>query len=367
MKIGVLTFHCAHNYGAMLQTYATQKLLEAAGHQVEIIDYRPSYLTEPFKRLRLSRIRKTDGTFSLRHLLAEILLLPFRFVRYAAFDRFMKRRLNLTGRVYPDTFACTYDVIVFGSDQVWNIRQTGGSFDRMYFGDFKSGKGKCRYVADAVSLETDMLGEEHVQYLRQVLPGFDALSARERTIADWLSQYSSSAVMHIQDPVIQLDPVFWRELAGQNPVRKPYLLLYNMMQDDSIRPFAVRIAKERGLEVIEIKSVLEAKDILRARQAVGVEDFVSLFASASFVVTSSFHGTAFSIIFRKPFYCFSFGNSKDLRAKSLLESAGLSERMLPVGSEVPSCTDIDYTETEPLIEKMRARSASFMIDSITER
>ena len=118
---------------------------------------------------------------------------------------------------------------------------------------------------------------------------------------------------------------------------------------------------------MEIKSVLDVKDVLRTRQTVGVETFLGLFASASFVVTSSFHGTAFSIIFRKPFYSFSFGSSKDLRVKSLLASAGLSERMLPVGSDVPSDTYMDYTKSDDLLKKMRDKSAGFIMDSIGAR
>ena len=248
MKIGVLTFHCAHNYGAMLQTYATQELLRAAGHEVEIIDYRPSYLTEPFKRVRWSRIRKVDGSFSISHLIAEMILLPFRFVRYGAFDRFMRRRLNLSQRTDLESFKGNYDVIVFGSDQVWNIRQTGGDFDRMYLGDFNFEKGLRKYIADAVSMETDLMGESQIGYLKRVLPGFDALSAREASIAEWLESHTDLKVEHIQDPVLQLSPEKWKELAKPIAARKPYLLLYSMIHDARIRPFAEAIAKQQYAE-----------------------------------------------------------------------------------------------------------------------
>ena len=80
-KIGILTFHCAHNYGAVLQTYATQKLLSDAGHDVEVVDYRPDYLVEPYRRFKTSRFVGKDVVSTLRHIVSEILLIPVRAAR----------------------------------------------------------------------------------------------------------------------------------------------------------------------------------------------------------------------------------------------------------------------------------------------
>ena len=366
MKIGILTFHCAHNYGAMLQTYATQELLSSAGHDVEVIDYRPSYLTVPYRWFSLSRIRKSDGSFSVRHLLAEMVLLPFRYVRYHRFQHFMTSRLNLSAEVVPDTFTGNYDAIVFGSDQVWNLRQTGGRFDSMYIADFRFPKGNRKYIADAVSMEPDRVDSALRQQLSDAICRFDAVSAREKGIVSWLNTFSPKEFVHIQDPVLHIDSIRWKELAPQVVNKRPYLLVYRMMNHKNIDPFVDELASRLGLDVCEILSEPDARNILKARQTESVENFVGYFANASFVVTTSFHGTAFSLIFGKQFCSFSFGDSRDLRVRSLLESLGISDRMIPVDNPVIPIEDINYEEVSARLACLRKESSEFILKAVSD-
>lgn len=364
MKIGILTFHCAHNYGAMLQTFATQEMLRAAGHDVKVIDYRPPYLTEPYRWFRASRIRKKDGSFSIIHLLAEIVLLPIRYVRYHRFNRFMTQRFNLSERVEYSDFKGDYDVIIIGSDQVWNLRQTRGEFDKMYVADFPFPKSRRIYIADAVSFEPDLIDIRQKEVLCETIIRFDTLSARESDMVEWLNEFSPKKFAHIQDPVFQLNPEKWLELTKAGRTKKPYLLLYRMMDHQSILPFANKLAYNLGLEVIEILSEPDALKLGKARQTVSVEDFLTLFAQASFVVTTSFHGTAFSLIFEKPFYTFDFENSKNLRIRSLLDSLHLNDRMLKLGAEVPAEVPIDYNEVRNSISIIRRNAADFILEAV---
>lgn len=365
MKIGILTFHCAHNYGAMLQTYATQEILKSAGHEVEIIDYRPRFLTEPYKRIRPSRIRSRNGGISLIHVASEIILFPFRCIRYSAFMNFMNRRLNLSGQVDRDTFEGEYDAIIVGSDQVWNIRHNKGKFDPMYLADFRFPKKDRIYIADAVSLELDLIGPEEKDVLREAVGRFDALSVREEFLVDWFRKMTSKEFTHIQDPVLQLDPDKWMKLVSPHRHRKPYVFVYRMVDHESITPFVKKLAARYDYDIIEVQAFPNAKTLHRSRQAVGVEEFLSLLSGAAFVVTTSFHGTAFSVIFQKPFYCFSFGYSVDTRVRSLLDSIRLGERMLPIGSDLPDDVSCDYANAVKLLEQQRIRSRSFILDHLS--
>lgn len=366
MKVGILTFHCAHNYGAMLQAYATQELLRGAGHQVEVIDYRPSYLTDPYRWFSLSRVRKADGSFSIKHLLAELCLLPVRYIRYARFDSFMTKRLNLSGRVRYESFTGDYDVIVIGSDQVWNLRQMNGRFDRMYLADFPFDKNSRRYVADAVSLEPDLVDSTLKEELSCAIARFDALSAREIDMVGWLDSLTTKKFVHIQDPVFHIDPHRWYQFASPVSRRRPYLLVYRMAKQDKIDPFISHLAEDLHIDIVEVQSSPEATKLFSYGQTVSVEDFLGLIANAAFVITSSFHGTAFSLIFRRQFYYFTFGNNKDLRVKSLLESLDLTDRMLEPGASVAETGNIDYDEVDAKISILRKASAEFVLNAVSD-
>lgn len=360
-KIGILTFHCAHNYGAVLQAYATQRLLSDAGHQVEVIDYRPDYLTVPYKRVRFSRLEGKNGRFCFRHLVSETLLLPYRCVRYNAFNRFIENRLKLSDRVTPESFMGDYDVIIVGSDQVWNPEMTGGAYDRMYLADFPFDKGERRYVADAVSLSS---GTDNVSALVDGMKNFDVVSVRESSHAEKLSELSSKTVSHIQDPVLQVSPDVWHELSDVPKLDKPYILVYRLRNHDSIDVFVKELARRKGAEIVEVLAFPDGRRLLNAKQAVSVERFLGLIKGAECVVTTSFHGTAFSLIFARPFYCFEFSDAKDARMKSLLESVGMSDRMLSLGSAVPEDNDINEKALAEKLEDIRKESGEFILKSV---
>ena len=364
MKIGILTFHCAHNYGAMLQTYATQELLRSNGFDAEVIDYRPSYLIEPYKWFRLSRIRKADGSFSFMHLLAEIVLLPIRYIRYRRFEKFVSDRLKLSPAVSYEDFKGNYDVILIGSDQVWNVRQTGGILDRMYIADYLFEKKDRKYIADALSMEPDAFSAKDVDWILSALDRFDVITARESTVAQWLSGLSRIQCVQIPDPVFHVKPDVWHLLAKAPRRTKPYLLVYSLRDHVKVSSFVHRLAKQLGLEVVEILSSPDAGKFFHGRQAVSVEEFLGLFAHASFVVTTSFHGTAFSLIFKRPFYSFIFGDSKDSRVMSLLQSLDLTDRMLRLDTTVNDAGSIDYDRVTVELEKMRNSATDIILKSV---
>ena len=140
MKIGILTFHCAHNYGAVLQCYALQEMLKGMGHTVEIIDYRPDYLRMPFDVINLHRIQSRNLLRLVKSIILETLSLSQRIIRHRKFDSFIKYYLNLSRSV---GISSDYDVYVMGSDQIWNPKITNG-FDGVYFGYLPFPKAKNR-------------------------------------------------------------------------------------------------------------------------------------------------------------------------------------------------------------------------------
>ena len=155
MRVGILTFHCAHNYGAVLQCYALQEVLRGMGNEVEVINYCPSYLTDVYKVVNIHRVLSRNPLRMAKRSIVEVLTLSNRIRRYRGFDRFINSWLTLSASrdVTPD-----YDVYVMGSDQIWNPSLTHG-FDGRFFGDFPFPKEGRKYVSYAASMEaTDLSG-----------------------------------------------------------------------------------------------------------------------------------------------------------------------------------------------------------------
>ena len=162
MRIGILTFHCAHNYGAMLQCYALQEYLVAQGHEVSVVDYRPDYLTHGYVRHALHHWISRNPLRAVKRLLTEPFLYRTRGKRWDGFDRFMRTKLHLTP-YHPASDNVTFDLIIVGSDQIWSTRLTGEKFDPVFFG-----KGlACRSVSYAASMSPCCLSADERKALAE--------------------------------------------------------------------------------------------------------------------------------------------------------------------------------------------------------
>ena len=363
-KIGILTFHCAHNYGAVLQTYATVRLLADAGHEVEVIDYRPDYLVKPYRRFDLSRFYGKDIISTCRHLVSECLLFPVRLARYSAFEMFINGRFNLSERVTPGTVENRYDTVLIGSDQVWNKKITGGSLDGMYFADPALWKNQSRFIADAVSMESETLSDSDASYIKNIHERFSALSVRESQLSSLLDSRCGVKARHVQDPVIQVNPQVWKEIARPQRASRPYILVYRLRDHHTIDPFVKKLASRTGAEVVEVTPFPDGRKLVKARQCESVEGFLGLLAGASYVVTTSYHAMLFAVIFSRPFYCFRFGTGQDTRQASFLKSVGLEDRMLSLGDDVPEDDGCDFSEAMVRLEELRRESSEFILNSL---
>lgn len=354
MRIGILTFHCAHNYGAVLQCYALQEVLKGMGHAVEVIDYRPIYLTRAYKIISLHRIFSYNPLRFVKRFISECLSLPKRVKRFRKFDAFMNEYYNLSSR---REISSDYDVYIMGSDQIWNPKITKG-FDGYYFGYFPFSKGERKYVAYAASMETDHLSESAKEYLRKALNNFDAIGVREIQLADLLRPLTDKDVQVVLDPTLLVTPSFWNRFVGKRPLEEKYVLVYQARGMSRItRNIANHIANQLGALVVTVsgQTYSRSKWMLHTESPL---DFVNWFRYADCVVSSSFHGTAFSIIFNKPFYSVRSGRG-DTRENSLLRRFDLRDRLIDMDS-LPIFREIDYKYVNDRLEKYRKESLCFL-------
>ena len=196
MRVGILTFHCARNYGAVLQAYALQTYLEKQGHQVYVIDYRPSYLVFPYRLFKFDVWRDKGFITGLKWNIREILVASIRGLRNFRFEWFVRRRLHL--RQIDFTKPCTdIDVFVFGSDQIWNPDICQG-YDKYYLADAEVFRGK-KCIAYSASAGSVVNVELDKGQLLNRLSLFDRISVRK------ISQLNRLKTKGIDKTVLALD------------------------------------------------------------------------------------------------------------------------------------------------------------------
>lgn len=313
MNIGILTFHSARNYGAVLQCYALQRYLKDNGHQVCVIDYNNETILRPYSVFSLRRIISKNPLKMAIRLYNEFRFFKSRFRRKRAFDNFIRNEVNLGNVSLIET--SKLDLILVGSDQVWNFKLTGG-FDPYYWGVFK--KKKVPIIASYAASMMDSWDQKYSKDISSRLGNFEFVSVRENSIADKLSSLSNKKISVVVDPTLLLSKEQWSELANDNSfANMHYLLLYQVDDNNKNAIIAHQIANDLGLQVKVLSAREDAFNSKGLREA-SPYDFISIFKYASFIVSSSFHGTVFSLIFNKPFVSIRSGKNNESRVETLL-------------------------------------------------
>lgn len=328
-KIGIITIDNGNNYGNQLQNYALQKTINRIGYDVETIGMQlNSHCLRKMIAIKIL-VKKILGMSDNRALQKRIF----------AFDRFKKEKLIFsTYRVGPKKFQSArlnnYKYVVFGSDQIWNLKF---SFVRDYF-DFFFGTfmPKEKKVAYAASFGTTSVPAEFEQKVTKALNEFHSISVRESAGKEIVQQLTSRTCKVVADPTMLLTQEQWIQL--ERPcdalVGKKFLLTYFLGEvSDQIRTQVRAYAKEHCLELVNLNNSLgsckEKKDLHYF--AVAPDQFVWLIHNCTAMITDSYHGTVFSIIFAKPFQTISRianenNNNMNSRIETLLERFQSLER-----------------------------------------
>ena len=358
MKIGILTFHCAANFGAVLQTYGLQSYLRSLGHDVHVIDYRPEYLLKPYRVFKL-QLQDGNSVAKLKLAIRALMVAPVRWRRNVLFDRFRKRYLNMTS-LDLDSPGSDFDAFVFGSDQIWNPRITWG-FDRVYFGDFPAAMGKKK-IAYAASAGSTANISNKAEFL-SLLANLQKISVREAELAGYIMKDMKMDVPVLCDPVLLGGRSLYAGLAELPKVKKPYLVLFQLSRKKPVVKYAENLAKKSGMEFIELAPSFESLKNCRMKQTFSPEQFIGYIANAEYVLTSSFHGTVFSVLFRKNFNVISVDRDNDKRAVSLLEKLGLGDRIASI-EDNPGISEVDYTGVDDRMEDLLKESAEYISSAL---
>lgn len=348
-KVGILTFYKAYNYGAVLQAYALQVYLKSLGYDVYIIDYAPSYLLAYNKLISIRRFL-TKNIFRLFYLfIVEILSIKYRKERNRKFSSFIKNNLLITSKESIGIL----DYIFIGSDQVWNIKMTKG-FDPYYWAHFKTRAIVASYAASIGDDNSIFDGKDDL--LRDNLKNFSFVSIREEAAKERMQQLTSKPVSFCLDPTLLLGKEWWQSLSL--PKRDcNYVLLYLTKYDEAAIRLAKEISTQRNLKIIELKILSSWKYRCNKYQTASPLEFLQLFKHASYIITTSFHGTVFSILYERKFLLM-HTRRVNKRSESLLSSLGLSDRMHVDIQSIDK--EINWNQVHSRLKELQSESYNYI-------
>ena len=324
--IGIITFHNADNYGALLQAYALQEYLNSdSRHSAQIINFRTEEHTREYPILPVLKGNICRWlVLYIFHLCAKKHLLRKKL----AFQIFRETHLKLTERYSnPDSFCQNppkFDVYISGSDQVFN---PGVRHSNIYYLDFN--KNASKKIAYAPSLGVSKLSTDDGIRISGYLKDFDSLSCRESQGAAILSRLSGRKVPAVVDPVFLIGRKQWEAIAKQPQSRSPYILVYDLCGGYKLQKLAKQVKKETGLSIITVSaSVKKDYPLYQAIYDCSPDELLGYIMNASYVVTDSFHGTALSIRFGTKVISFIAQPSLSSRVVSLMDALSLSSQIV---------------------------------------
>lgn len=364
MKVGILTFHNALNFGATLQAYALCEALRKQRIDAEVINY-----INPKMKKEISLFYKPVGE-NIKDKIIRLLFLPKRQRIIRSYEIFFDKYMCLSGPCISGTEQLSelcerYEKIVVGSDQIFNYHGTGEDFN--FYLDFCQDNEKK--VAYAPSFGLREIDETHLERVSNCLKKFGALSCREMQGVEIIQRLTGRKVPLVCDPTFLLTRDEWREIAITPKISKPYVLVYTF-GSSCLDEKAHYVARKINGIVVDLNRYIPTLSICE-KNVVGVSpaEFLGLIAHAEYILTCSFHGMALAINFEKKFtlYPNSYASAENtnLRFFNLAKQLGLESSIRDI-KENPCEDEIDYTIVNEKLALWRKESMSYLKEALGE-
>ena len=365
VKIALLSFHNAYNYGASLQAYALQHALEEMGAKCEYIDYLNEARENAYDmgyQLK-DAVRKHDPGRIVRTVVGT----PYILSRGKKFKAFYDKYLHKTDRVYHNSqeakaLNSMYDKFIVGSDQVWNTKNNGG--DTAYLLDFV--EDNTKKISYSSSFGMERVPEPYLEDYRKCLMTIDRLAVREVAGVKIVRELTGRTAHLVLDPVFLLDRESWSRLKSQSDQDGKKHLFFYLNKPSQISEFYRIGYQNKEAKTHILSSYVTPMDFLnpsvKVRVSMSPTEFLEEIATAELVVTASFHCLAFAILFHKPFVVILAGDKgKDERLINLLKITDLESRILT--SDMTSArinSPIDYDKVDRLLQPYLEYSREYL-------
>lgn len=376
-KVGILTLCWGRNYGGVLQSYALQETIRRLGYECSMINFR-----------RNTKLKDGTNKTGFPLFVWKVVTLLCRiFCKYTTerlragmrekkYVDFFNQSIDFTDEIYNDESDFfenppLFDAYVVGSDVVWYPRK-----ERQFMLLFAP--AGTRRISYAASFGRDEIPDDMRDYMGRGITQFDSVSVRETQGVQLVKELTGRNAEWVLDPTLLFSANEWRAVSSKNENHEPYILSYFLNKTPYMRKVVSHLAKTTGLKVISIeggnwefqnprmKALEFIKDLfwgkkVRRRYDVGPWDFVDLFDGASYVVTNSFHGMVFAIIFQKTFISI-LRKGMGVRQKSFAEMLSLKRGILREGDALPSLEVLkqDYDAISDKLLVLKQRSLEYL-------
>ena len=366
-KCGIITFHSSHNYGSVLQAYAMVKVMQKMGLDAELIDFRHPRTTDMYEWSLWSPYK--NWKWNLKELILRGLF-GFGKKREQVFSDFIENVLKKSRKVkdkndVPDI----YDVLVCGSDQIWNPEASGEN-DPIYYLDFGTTACKFSYAA---SSGTVRFGDKNPELFKKYLLNLKSIGVREQFMQEYIKEKFGLASEVNPDPTFLLNASEWSKIEKPyTGLPDNYLLIYTIKKPKVTINFAHQVAKKLKLPTVQICNTRELRDLFHKGidyrlLDVSPQQFLWLFHHASFIVTNTFHGNMFSVIFRKNFVHYAVC-SNDSRITTLHKTIGLNPSIMfyPDNRIDNIQFKIDFSKNEDKIATYVAKGINYIQKNVSD-
>ncbi|MBP7051979.1 MAG: polysaccharide pyruvyl transferase family protein [Phycisphaerae bacterium] len=390
--VGTMAIHYVDNHGGVLLAYALQESVERLGYECRVIDFDPTRIPSLIRHVSRGLKRRLMRTPVYLHYFGYYaamcirngVCLPPRHghqsvgVRKTNFDCFRRRYIKLSERRYTSSESLEdspppYDAFVCGSDQIWNpyiCKPAGEAWnERAYFLTFAA---ESKRVAYAPSIAIPSIPGHLREEMASMLRGIPHLSVREIHGARLIKEMTGREARVVLDPTLLLSQECWDKVAVEPGIKEPYVLAYYLGESAEYRTFAYRLAEKARTRVVLISRVRDEGRVPHAipRHDVGPAEFLGLIKRAECICTDSFHGTLFSINYRRPFYTFERPGSSGAKAMSsrihsILNLCGLTAQLVQSHGVLPSDPfSLDYTGADVVLQRERSSSLRYLRESL---
>lgn len=362
-KIGILTYHTGFNYGASLQAYALQTTIKKYNEDCEIINFE----TERFLASREMFSRKPKRLKEVIKIMTRIPYYSKLNTRQKLFDRYTQDCLKISELYRTEdeviNHAGDYECIVCGSDQIWNLDESDApTANPIFFLNFPKLQRRVSYAASFGKWVKKAPNHEDVflPWLKQ----FDMISVRETSGVEYLKSRGIDCEL-VLDPTLLLDAEEYDKICKERLIKEKYILLFSWNCNADVIEAAKKVSRQMKLPVINIVPPPRAmfKGIKR-KLDVGPLEFLSMIKNAEFVVTNSFHGTAFATIYSKPYVSIHTG-TPDPRMASLLSQLGLADHLIRSKEiNVDNILNTDFSLVKEKMQHLRQSSIEYLKKAI---
>lgn len=359
--VGIITFHTANNFGAVLQAYAMQYVCTGLGYDVRMIRYKgfdAANGTHPFR----SFLGRSKTLKSIRRLARSLAEYPWRRKKEKAFQEFKNKYFIETPLCdsAEKIVSLGFNAYIAGSDQIWNYHITGGRLDPVYFLNINTNVPKIVYAASSQDVP---FPEDWEKRLRESLTAADAsVGIRDKALTEYADRLTGKEYTMVLDPTLLAGKEFLDTIAVKKPAVGPYILIYQIDHNPDAG-VSVKTLEKQFNKAVYTLTVPCLGDMHGRRGDIGIEAFLGYIKYADMIVTNSYHGLCVSLLYHKLFYVYENKGSGQ-RVGSLLGLLGLQEQSINNINEIEPDRKLDYGHIDKLLIRERKKSMRFLEEGL---